>query len=124
LLLPIIPTLLTAFIQVALKYPTFIRVGFTHTHTHTHTRVHQTGIFLLVAMGTTNFLGRGFPTIVQQMKRNTEAPLEKLKHDVKVHVSIQQILFTFHAKYADISACKKVSLFSSTTDEIGRQDRR
>jgi len=69
---------------VALKYPTFIRVGFTHTHVFV-----TTCIFLLVAIGTTNLLRRGFLTIVQQMKRNTEAPLEKLQHDVPVRVSIQ-----------------------------------
>ena len=40
LLLPIIPTLLTAFIQVALKYLTFIRVGFTHTQTRVHHNLH------------------------------------------------------------------------------------
>ena len=67
--------------------PNFYWSGF-HTHTHTHVFI-KTCIFLPVAIGTTNLLGRAFPTIVQQMKRNTEAPLEKLQRDVPVRVSIQ-----------------------------------
>jgi hypothetical protein len=60
------------------EIPNFYSSGF-HTHTHTHTHVFiTTCIFLLVAIGTTNLLGRGILTIVQQMKRNTEATLEKL----------------------------------------------
>jgi hypothetical protein len=52
---PIIPTLLPAFMQEALKYAASIRVGFTHTHTRVHHKLHIS----FVAIETTELLGWG-----------------------------------------------------------------
>jgi hypothetical protein len=118
-LLSIIPTLLTAFIQEALKYATFIRVGFTHTHTHTythththahthtHTRVHHKLHISSRCYRNHRVVGLGVASIVQQMKRNTEALLGKLQHDIKFTLLFSKFFFTFHIKYIEISGGKK-----------------
>jgi hypothetical protein len=60
-----------------------------HTHTHTHARTHHKLHISSRCYRNHRLVGLGVSSIVQQMKRNTEALLGKLQHDIQVHVAIQ-----------------------------------